>query len=398
MKPLNHTENRIRHMKPDVQTPASMDSRILMDAYKAMPETQAPKENPGFLRRNLMKNPLKLTAAAAILIAATLLLTYLDTPAYAVEQTIRAMRNITTVHFWARDWQDREMEVWIKVNPETGGNDCHYVHDLQRGQISISTPERTYFYHTTDNVVRVVEGQALRSDLRFGRYIEDVMDKMVIPEQGQIQITHQKDAETGQPNIILWAGATTFEMQATIDPETKLPIKMSFEKACDGQTIKNIDRISYNEPLPEGLFDFDIPKDAQVIHEVINQQKVLCDPYYGISADGLSNDEARIRLIEEFWEFVINTDYENAHRLLPVASVEQIKAALESLGGAAEELVSIGEPFEDPDIHLGSLTPVRVRFANQTVIELYQIVHFRTLDGKTSCVLAGEGQKAKIIE
>jgi hypothetical protein len=329
-----------------------------------------------------------------VIIAIGLPITLFDktvTPVYAIEQTIEAMKNITTVHLFARDWQDRELEIWIKVNPETGENDCHYANEPERGQISISTPEITYFYQPNENKVRIIEGQAMWSDIRNGRFIEDVLDKMIKPHDGQIQINREYDSVTKQDVMVLFAKSPKYDMEAFIDPETNLPIRINFGKASSGQVIKNIDEIYYNETLPEGLFDFEIPEDAQVIREI--SLSVLNDPSYGISAEGLSEDQACIKILQEFWAAVINKDFERAHLLLPAASVEKIQEVFTDI----EELISIGEPFEVSGIS-GILTPVRIRFSDERVLELYQITYFRIIDGEPSCVLAGQGQPSKWIE
>ncbi len=338
----------------------------------------------------------KLAAAAVIVIAVVLSINLLDktvAPAYAIEQTIEVMKDIVTVHFFARDWQDREIETWIKVNPETGENDCLYVNEFERDQISISNPKITYFYNPKENKVRIVEGQALRSDIRFGRFIEDVIDKWIEPEHGEIQINKEYDPNTGKDIIILRAESPKYQMEAFIDPETKLPIRLNFAKADLGVIIKNIDEIYYNEPLPKGLFDFEIPKGAEVIKES-PLLPVIDDPNYGISADGYTEDEARVKIITEFWSHIINKDFEKAHVLLPVTSVKRLHEVLPEV----IELISIGEPFEVPHINFGILTPVRVRFSDGRILELYQTTYFRRIDGKLSCVLAGEGKPVKWIE
>jgi hypothetical protein len=66
--------------------------------------------------------------------------------------------------------------------------------------------------------------------------------------------------------------------------------------------------------------------------------------------------------------------------------------------GEVVELISIGEPFTRDDCQLGPLTPIRIRFSDDKVLELYQITYFRRINGKLSCVIAGEGQKAKHID
>ena len=40
MEPLKQTEDRIRQARPDIETLAAMDSRILMDSYAAMGSQQ----------------------------------------------------------------------------------------------------------------------------------------------------------------------------------------------------------------------------------------------------------------------------------------------------------------------------------------------------------------------
>jgi len=400
MRPAKNVEKLIRNI--DIDTNAKTDKAVLDDVLKAFENSKSKKSaklEPNIWRTIMKSRITKLATVAAVLLIVAATVTVLDhlaKPAYAIEQTIEAMKNIVTIHFFARDWQNRRLEAWIKVNPQTGENDCHYLNEPELGQISISTPEITYFYHTNENMVRIVEGQALRSDIRFGRYIEDILDRVIEPEHGEIQIIKEHDPNTGEEVVVLWAESPNYEMEAFIDPKTKLPVRINFAKALPGQIIKSVDEIYYNEPLPEGLFDFKIPEDAQVIREQ-PLLSVIDDPNYGISAEGLTKDEARIKIIKEFWHHVINKDFESAHMLLPVADVEKIKSVIGALSGAIE-LVSVGEPFEKPNITFGILTPVRVRFSDGKILELYQITHFRRIDGKLSCVLAGEGQKSKRIE
>jgi len=397
-KAINALKNESVSTSPPQEAIDATLQKLTQAAQESQPVTF--KERIKITERiKAMKTLTKLAAAAVIIIAVALSINVLDksvTPVYAIEQTIEAMKNIVTVHFFATDWQDREMETWIKVNPETGENDYHYLNEPERGQISISSPEITHFYHPKENKVRIVEGQALRSDIRFGRFIEDIVDKVIEPENGEIQVIKEHDPNTGKEVIILWAESRNYEMEAFIDLETKLPIRINFARAIPGQIIKSVDEIYYNEPLPEGLFDFEIPEGAQVIREQ-SLLPVIDDPKYGISAEALTKDEARVKIIREFWSYVINKDFEAAHMLLPVASVEKIKNVLGALGGAVE-LISIGEPFEKQNINFGILTPVRVRFSDGKILELYQITHFRRIDGKLSCVLAGEGQKSRRIE
>ena len=57
------------------------------------------------------------------------------------------------------------------------------------------------------------------------------------------------------------------EFIINIDPKTKLPINMLAIKAAPGQGVKSVDRFEYNVPIPQGLFDFEIPEGAEVVYE-----------------------------------------------------------------------------------------------------------------------------------
>ena len=111
-------------------------------------KSQQPQIN---IWRMIMKAKLaKLAAAAVIVIAVTFgLTTIIDkaaTPAYAIEQTIEAMKNISTVHMVCRDWDDNPFEVWLKLDPETGKETHLYGVVPSSGTTIISEPDGNYIY------------------------------------------------------------------------------------------------------------------------------------------------------------------------------------------------------------------------------------------------------------
>ena len=52
-------------------------------------------------------------------------------PAYAIEQTIEAMRKISTAHCLGTTMDGKSFEMWMKINPETGKND--YFQSISQG-------------------------------------------------------------------------------------------------------------------------------------------------------------------------------------------------------------------------------------------------------------------------
>ena len=56
------------------------------------------------------------------------------------------------------------------------------------------------------------------------------------------------------------------EFIVRVDYQTKLPISLEMLKCGSSQGVKSIERIEYNVAIPEGIFDFEIPKNAEVVN------------------------------------------------------------------------------------------------------------------------------------
>lgn len=212
----------------------------------------------------------KFSAAAVIIMAVVLSISLWDKSipaAYAVDQTIDAMRNVTTFHCCITTFTGERMEMWSKINQETGENEYFYI-DNPETEIT-ATPDETYMYNKNKNVVIHLKGGGhVKSDIRLGRFIEDMVDaaKSI---NGKVQIkSHDTDGEKSVILLVIETDKMTIE--SMIDPDTKLPISMHFKPMGEpqpGQIGQSIDEMSYNEPLPEGIFEFEIPEGAQVIEQ-----------------------------------------------------------------------------------------------------------------------------------
>ena len=221
--------------------------------------------------RIIMKsNKTKLAAVAVIIIAVILSISLFDksiSTAYAVEQTIEAMHEVTTVHCFINLFLGVRMEVWVKVNPETGENEYCYM--AMPGMEIISSPDETHRYNKVTNVVTHLKGDGhVVSDIRFGRFIEDMVDSA---ESSHSDVKFELlDIDEGKPVIILTIEDDIQIAEFKIDSETKLPISMNLipkKELPPGQLGQSMEDFTYNEHLPEGIFDFEIPEGAQVIEQ-----------------------------------------------------------------------------------------------------------------------------------
>jgi len=212
---------------------------------------------PSNIWRIIMNSKIaKLAAAAVVILAVVVSVTLIDrsaTPAYAIEQTIEAMRSVSSVRAYISDG-----EVLFKINPETGQEECYRVEE--GNVLTVATPEKTYRYDKDKNVVRISDEYVIGVEVRFSRFIEDMAD-WVKEHNGkmdhQLEFDQELQKEVIKVYVHIPAQGNSGGQESTInvDPKTKLPISFG--------TI----RLEYNVPIPPGSFDFEIPEGAEVVYE-----------------------------------------------------------------------------------------------------------------------------------
>jgi outer membrane lipoprotein-sorting protein len=214
-------------------------------------------------------------AAAAVVVMVVLLSTQLwdrSVPsAYAVEQTIEAMRSIESMHVYCRNWDGSEVEGWVEIDPETGHEQRYRAEDSNC--LILGTGQTTYYYFKDKKLVRVRNKYMPASEVRFSRFFEDLVT-LVRQYNGEIRFSSESDQGLGRDVILVWVavpaqeGICETEFVVRVDSQTKLPISSAMTKGrSDGSgPVKNVDRIEYNVALPEGIFEFEIPDGAEVVY------------------------------------------------------------------------------------------------------------------------------------
>ncbi|OHB76579.1 MAG: hypothetical protein A2Z25_16020 [Planctomycetes bacterium RBG_16_55_9] len=229
---------------------------------------------PPNIWRTIMKNRIaEIAAAAAVIVLVVIVVTLFDrssTPAYAIEQTIQAMRSVSSVRAFCADWDGSKGEVWVQVDPKTGQEEYYYAD--QGNLLIVATPQKTYYYHKDKNLVRIRNEYIPAAEVRLSKLFEDLTN-FVQRLNGKLEFQSEFDHDL-QKEVIRVHGYIPAqrdfgekEFIISVDPKTKLPIKIETIKAAPGQGIKRVDRIEYNVPIPEGLFDFEIPEGAEVVYE-----------------------------------------------------------------------------------------------------------------------------------
>jgi hypothetical protein len=279
MKAAENIEKLIKEFfktrKSFAVTSSRTDEKILGDALAAFEKSKinTPAEIEPSVWRIIMKSKItKLAAAAMIVIAAVISMTFLNksaTPAYAIEQTIEAMRSIYSIHAFTADWDNSKGETWVQTNPQTGQEEYYYAD--QNNLLIVGTPQATYYYYKDKNLVRIRNEYVPASEVRISRFFEDLVG-WIQQYHGELGFYFQFDKDI-QREIIMVHGSIPAqgdigekEFIFRVDPQTKLPISMESLKCGPSEGVKSVDRIEYNAAIPQGLFEFKVPPGAKVVY------------------------------------------------------------------------------------------------------------------------------------
>jgi hypothetical protein len=272
---MSSTENiKKLFAKSEVTVNSKVDDRIVGDALTVFNESEKtiPISAGSSIWRIIMRRRItKFAAPAVIIVAAVLAISLWDgsTPTtYAVEQTIEAMRKITTVHLLGTTFDGGQIEMWSTVDPNTGENDHFYANFPQ--MTIVASPNEAYMYNKQANeVTHLIGGHDIRCDIRFGRFIEDMFE-VAKSLNAEVRIDFVYDPDRVKEIILLVIETDKTTLESKIDPETKLPISMKMKvrgQPQPGQIGQSFDEIYYDLPLPEGIFEFKIPEGTEVIEK-----------------------------------------------------------------------------------------------------------------------------------
>lgn len=212
---------------------------------------------------------------------------------------------------------------------------------------------------------------------------------MTNPREGEkISIYREKDKISGKVIIVIWTVTKLQDYKVYIDPVTKLPIRMYFDRADNMQQIcKSIEQFNYNVELPEGMFDFEIPE------KFVKDRSALNDPDKGMSAEGLTHEKASVLIAEKYWKAAIAGDWDTCQQLAPLD--RSWKTGFQR--NPPIELIEIKQPYPERGCS-GLIVPCIIRYKDGKVFESKPVVNYRQIEGQTSTIIAAWWGKRKLIE
>ena len=245
----NNLEKRLEDLRRAIGSDGSLVENVMgrIDAIPAPGAHKVEKARTKIVVRRLVMNRFsKFAAAAAVIVAAVLSVTFLGkltAPAYALEQTVEAFKNVRFLHLIRRDVAGRiEDERWIEIGAH--GRQVRYRQDTPPNFLAIEDGQTTAEYHKDKNTVVLYSNKDKQYQWvgNLGLFLENLR------QEGRI-IEENADYGGRVAHRVLWP---MMNAECYVDPQTKLPIAI-------GRT-----ELSYELP-PTGTFEIIVPEDYVVL-------------------------------------------------------------------------------------------------------------------------------------
>ena len=397
---------------------AEVDGKVLTAALATMQraKNQYAAYTSRAIWRTIMTSRMSKLAVAGIALAAVLSFGVFDNftkPAWALTETIEAIRGFGAVHMVGtimdEHGTERPCEIWMRANKLRTSSKDVTMH-ITNGVIVWVDDGQTYTYIPQNNTLycenAITVGMSQWPGPSLFEMLATAKDKQFIT--GTDPVTGRKIA-TLLCSFISALGPQSYSIR--FDVETKLPLTLTNWNNMDrrGAPFFNAVNITYCVDLPDSVFAVAYPKDAHRVEKELTIPEstlaLLADPEYGLSTDGLSMAEASRKVLGELYQAIIDGNPAGIKRLCPLCKSwndEFLRSLILKVGqdDSVVELVKIGQICKEGHSKLGPIVavPVIAKQKNGTRIEDKMIVQFRTIEGKSSCVVHGPYGMSRELE
>lgn len=277
MRPTDKIEKQIE--KLSIKASAQLNAKVHHDI-----DTAANNTKVNIWRYFMQTRKNKLTFAATVIFVCIIgiaLFSQLTKPAWAIDQTIEAMKSITTAVFHAEMGNLGEFNAQCKLDPDNLACPRIYAEIPQQ----IGMMEGEYFYWILRGVPEIYKYKM--DDLPKGAAAElykDISGKLpwlmkVAPTMfhaakllaNDWHEEYELNEQTGRYNAIVTGSykplSTSFEV--AFDVETKLAVRGKYWKNPnrEGKPYINIDKVDYDVPVPDEVFDLEKRTGAVMVDE-----------------------------------------------------------------------------------------------------------------------------------
>jgi hypothetical protein len=403
MKDQSQFENMIRdHLRAKqhaVCTTPRFDEEVLHGALEAQQQIPKPSaQADSHAKRSLMPRKItSLAAAAVVVVAVAVGLSVFHsnaTPAYAIGQTVEAMKKIETVYMRGEFYKQGPFECWMRFNGDPDRPTHVWLGRTGQNLCKICSPAGVFGLNKRTNRVHFASRDERGKNWipRFGSFFKDTLRQARSSDAVQI--------DDGNDVITIHIITPQREREVLVDAGTKLPTRFTTVREDDEtemmrQTlaVKQLVEIRYNEEPPAGIFDK--PADAVVVEQEVD---CLVDPDSGLVADGITPEEACLAIVKQTGQALVDLDRTTLckldlfFRLYPPHIWEQI-AKMKDAGQWVSEFVITGAPYREGDCWY---VPAEVRSKARPREVTSPMIRFYHFEGRTFCFIVGSKEKGVV--
>ena len=348
----------------------------------------------------MMSRAGKLTTAA--IVAGVVLFALFDSftqPAWALADAIEALKDFQAVHVVGA-FPGGTAEIWIRAN-EDKTHSTDVVVRGSHGAITWTRDGSTYHYEPGENTVYFEHALTIGMAQWLG---PGLLEMLSTTENAKV--VRGKDPATGRDRVMLMCslidvhGAQSWVIE--FDAASKLPVAMKQWQNLDRSGPPTFDafKIVYYEDLPDNVFDVRIPGDAKRVEKPLQIPDetvgALSDPQHGISAQGMTQQEAAEKAVRVLYQAVIDQDMARLKNICPLCrnwGDEFLRKIIfkPDKEDRIVEILEIGQIGKTGQSPLGPIAtvPTTVRLKNGKKAQQQMIVQFRQFGNTTSCVVHG---------
>jgi hypothetical protein len=404
MSDLRHTERSVRAYLDALPTPdvARVDGRVLADALTTMQQAKHRAALGRISWRAIMRTRTARWAAAGIaaVVLFVALFGRLTQPAWALDEVIKALQKYKACHVTMIDSAGMVFDCWAKAEP-SGEVSGDVVLKGGNGVTVWVKGDKTYHYDPHTNTVEVDDAKTAGFSPWLGPELIEMLSKA-----DDAKTVFGTDPATGRGKVVMTGSLTsTFgpsSWSIEFDAETKLPVSYTHwdNTRRSGAPKYSLVKITYFEDLPDSLVTVEAPRNAVYTQKpiVLPEANValLGNPDHGILTEGLTRDQAARQIIEQVYKASIAGDLQTMRRLCPLTqawSDKLLKAVImpDEAGKRLAEVLEIGTICREGSSRLGPfvVVPTRLKTQDGRIWAEKQIVQFRRIGGRESCVVYG---------
>ncbi len=304
----------------------------LLDTWKRHQEQRSAGLRPTLweilMRKRITKFGLAATAILVVTLLASLLTTS-STPAYALDQTVEATRNMRWFHLKygrARDDDTLQREAWVERGDDgqvrnVRVNFCEqnmtevwrqgHLETWNRGNNTLLLGEDEY---SNAMMVRFADRYDPKGAIEHLRRMEGEGKVRVEVEQSSDGVRPALVTATYEPNTFLVDRPCPAVRELFfVDPGSKLLQSVEIYLLKDGApSPAGVWRYcDYNQPFEPGIFDLQSELPADIKRIDINQATAGL----GVERGGLTKEEIAIKVVRDFFQALIARDYDEALRI-----------------------------------------------------------------------------------